>query len=1142
MPFFGDYETVGDAIAQGSESGHITTVWKARRSGAREGEFHVVKVYAPHRKSSAGAAEDALDHDRGLEFLEGVKQLKKAQTEGARCLAPIHALGTSPDGAWFATDYFPRGSLGTLINRRGKVDSAALRQVLRCIVSACLDLQQLRGFSHGNLKTSNIFLTGKTRPLRNTPLVLADAFPAAPLKLASLGAEDRHTLGELLKQTMEAQDLRAIGELILQLVHGRLYSRSDEYQWPVKPSPAWDKLGKDGERWLELCNQLLDPQLSLEQINLQSLGKKFGGPALGAKVLPLAAAIVGACLIAGAVFGFTKWKSQKYQAALSAAQQAFEAAGRDNDPKTRVQDLAEAQRQIQMALKRNAAAGSAMDLQSKINDRISAEYNSMLKLATQKVAANAFSEATGMADLLLILKPGDSEAQRLRANIEQERTFQAALAAAQAAFDRGDYLETLKQAGAGLAIHSDSPALLKLKQNADTKILQTKADDLQQSMASGDQLLQGSDYAGAERQFAHALELARELKNSDKEAQAVSGQTCAANVLKANAARDAKSRDDEMNFLTAALAARKLPELQTRLDSLKKGIAQNEKREMLERALTKANDLLDKADYAGAEQSFGNAAELAAELSDKTASSQADDGRKCAGYLSKADTARKSGSTDEEIQWLKAALQLRKLSGAQARLDELQKNLNDRIAMSNALAEGKRLLKVAKDYAGAEKSFAQALKLASELKDEGTRAEADVEAQCAKALIKAESAATLDDQITALETAVRLDKDGPWAQELEKARTTRANQAAKAEQFKKLQELMRDANQSLTASDYSAARDAFKRAANLANTLGETKTATEADALKAVAENAIKAEDARKKRLLDEEIKFLEQAAKSKSLPAINDRLKDAMSQNTKFQNALGEAGKAFEKSDFEAAIKKAEEALAIKSTDPQAKTLKDNATDANQARSHFDKGEYQQATQICQKHRDVQYFKNLLQTNSLESGILEDAQAKFGRGDYSFVADLESQSYSAKQPFAQLLIRAKPESDLYSKLKELVADPKNWAQVKGLLNTPTNQSAVAKSTFAQFREWSQANDPVQKLDMLLKTFEVWFGIQRPNKDIVDPYSHKPAERITTDIPIDSYLDLLNKLKGEFNKAGELNSDRANRFDNITKHIYAQNR
>src|SRR6266850_3789053 len=320
MPIFGEYETFGEPIATIEERGHLTTVWQARKTGETAGPLYAIKCYAPrNRKQKDPQSEDALDEDRGLEFLEGVKEQKKAYADGGRCLAPIHAFGMSAEGVWYVTDFYPRNNLKTWIARRGGVDGEALRHVLFSVVTGCLSLKRSRGHSHGNLKTGNVFLVGNPRPLVKTPLHLTDPYPAAPLQLSKMDAADRKTVGDLLGQVVEIQDLKAIGELILQLVEGRLVTTAYDYNYPIGPSKPWEMVG---DEWRQRCNQLLDPQLSLDRVNLESLEKDFRPRLITPRRIIVSAAVV--CVVAGALFfGISahKQKVRKKEEARKAQEQ-----------------------------------------------------------------------------------------------------------------------------------------------------------------------------------------------------------------------------------------------------------------------------------------------------------------------------------------------------------------------------------------------------------------------------------------------------------------------------------------------------------------------------------------------------------------------------------------------------------------------------------------------------------------------------------------------------------------------------------------------------------------------------------------------------------------------------------------------------
>ena len=93
MPIFGEFETVGEPVSAIWEPGHTSLVWKARRLDGQPGDF-AIKCYAPKpRLEEASGLPDNLVPDRGLQFLEGIKQLEQARAEGPQpVLARIYGL------------------------------------------------------------------------------------------------------------------------------------------------------------------------------------------------------------------------------------------------------------------------------------------------------------------------------------------------------------------------------------------------------------------------------------------------------------------------------------------------------------------------------------------------------------------------------------------------------------------------------------------------------------------------------------------------------------------------------------------------------------------------------------------------------------------------------------------------------------------------------------------------------------------------------------------------------------------------------------------------------------------------------------------------------------------------------------------
>src|SRR5215469_7552317 len=191
MPVFGEYETNDEPLAVTPARNLTTTVWLARKSGTSDGRQFAIKCLAVHRDQQMHASDETLGADPGLEFIETVKQLKKAASEGARDFLPIHAFGTSDSGFWYAADYCARGSLKTWINLRGGVDSAALQHVVASLAEGCKSLRGICGRSHGNIKPSNVLLQGKSRPLKSTPLLMADAMPVSTTRVSGMAADNR---------------------------------------------------------------------------------------------------------------------------------------------------------------------------------------------------------------------------------------------------------------------------------------------------------------------------------------------------------------------------------------------------------------------------------------------------------------------------------------------------------------------------------------------------------------------------------------------------------------------------------------------------------------------------------------------------------------------------------------------------------------------------------------------------------------------------------------------------------------------------------------------------------------------------------------------------------------------------------------
>ncbi len=277
MELFGPFE-VGRIL----DSGNGATVYEARKEGDAKGKY-AVKVFSPERLVAEESNQvkshlDPLFEDLGASFTNRVNLQKKA-AEGSRHFAPILAAGHDQRGAWYATNLYARSVKG-MLERIVALEAPDLYHILHSVVRAALHLKKTCGRSHGNLKPGNIFLDGVRRP-RSSRVVVTDPLPGEAREAAAF----------------ERADLRAIGELLYQLV----VRRKVDFAWvivPIETSVEWSRtFGKKTAAWLELCNRLMDPNLSLERTNLESIEKELRRlePKPPVPVMPIA---VGAVILA----------------------------------------------------------------------------------------------------------------------------------------------------------------------------------------------------------------------------------------------------------------------------------------------------------------------------------------------------------------------------------------------------------------------------------------------------------------------------------------------------------------------------------------------------------------------------------------------------------------------------------------------------------------------------------------------------------------------------------------------------------------------------------------------------------------------------------------------------------------------------
>jgi len=275
MALFGGYETVRELYRSGPASS-----FTARKVGEAGAEKYLVKFFQPY-SSSAGEAEL---RGRIEAFLDGARAQQKVASEGAGHWASVHETGTVQGGAYFAGEYHRR-TLQQLIRGQVKLDGRRLHDIVSGILQGLTELKRICGRPYGNLKSSNVLLTGRG-PIARANILLTDPVGQADLDKQLGDVVDMHALGELIYQLVLHRTGRAMGG------------------WPAPDSAEWRRLGKNGEPWRQFCNRLLNPNLAPGLMTFEDLADDLktlreGGGLLSAKVLIPAVAVLAALGVGG---------------------------------------------------------------------------------------------------------------------------------------------------------------------------------------------------------------------------------------------------------------------------------------------------------------------------------------------------------------------------------------------------------------------------------------------------------------------------------------------------------------------------------------------------------------------------------------------------------------------------------------------------------------------------------------------------------------------------------------------------------------------------------------------------------------------------------------------------------------------------
>jgi formylglycine-generating enzyme required for sulfatase activity len=291
MANYGTYETIREVY-----SAPGLTVYSARKTGTSGEPEFAVKVFTPDFDTlmaveAAGGSSSPIDQFE----LRGKSRIEVQKKAAGSCthVAPVFESGVGNGEAWYVTRFYPR-SVNRLIVGHVNLGKHGIHHVLTALAKGALGIKNAAGRSHGAIHPTNIQI-GKAEKVRDVEVVLSD--PAE----GTAADADR----------LEKADLRAAGEVLYQLVRRR--PMEEGAQWlilPLAATPEWTELfGRDTERWVKLCNRLLDPVSTPEPITLEKLVTELQAltpkPAISKPMLA-AAAIALALVVAGIVVGYVR--------------------------------------------------------------------------------------------------------------------------------------------------------------------------------------------------------------------------------------------------------------------------------------------------------------------------------------------------------------------------------------------------------------------------------------------------------------------------------------------------------------------------------------------------------------------------------------------------------------------------------------------------------------------------------------------------------------------------------------------------------------------------------------------------------------------------------------------------------------------
>jgi hypothetical protein len=170
--------------------------------------------------------------------LEAVKAQAAAVAAGCRYILPIYESGLDSNELPCCASPECVLSVRRMIKAENEFSAGLMESVIAGVLVALDELAAKCGRPHGNLSSGNILLTHEKPSARGFKIYLSDLAPP----------ESAGTYRD---------DLVALGRIIYQMV--RRNERGSRYlNPPLKLTDDWLYLGKEADRWLTVCNHLLE--------------------------------------------------------------------------------------------------------------------------------------------------------------------------------------------------------------------------------------------------------------------------------------------------------------------------------------------------------------------------------------------------------------------------------------------------------------------------------------------------------------------------------------------------------------------------------------------------------------------------------------------------------------------------------------------------------------------------------------------------------------------------------------------------------------------------------------------------------------------------------------------------------------------